>query len=144
METLGPIDAYVEEYGAALLEPASFWQCTNFLFYANRPLFALYRRHGLVDRIRTLEYDRMPALHPRWDDGNAADPGGENGQTQYGTCWTAAHLAARALLFGDDPLPLFQRYLATAGTPAADTWYRMQQRAVAGPLMLALLEGGGP
>jgi hypothetical protein len=141
VETLGPVDAFVEEYGAAVLEPRSFWQCTNFLFYANRPLFELYRRRGLVPRIRVLEYERMPALHPRWEDGTASEPDGENGQTQYGTAWSAAHLAARASLFGDDPLPLFRSYLATAGTPAAATWYCMQAPSVAGPLMLALLEG---
>jgi hypothetical protein len=142
VETVGPVDAFVEEVGAATLEFGSFWQCTNFLFFANRPLFELYRRRGLVPRIRAVEYDRMPALHPRWQDGNASEAGGENGQTQYGTVWTAAHLAARASLFGEDPLPLFQSYLDTAGTPAASTWYCMQQLSTAGPLMLALLESG--
>jgi hypothetical protein len=142
VETLGPVDAFVEEYGAAVLELESFWQCTNFLFYANRPLFELYRRHGLLDRIRTLEYERMPALHPRWQDGSATDPCPENGQPQYGTAWTAAHLAARARLFGDEPGPLFRCYLESASTPAADTWYRMQQTSIAGPLLLALLESG--
>jgi hypothetical protein len=142
-EAGGPVDALVEEHGAALLEIGSFWECTNFLFYANRPLFDLYRRRGMLDRIRVLEYERMPALHPRWQDGDAEDADGENGETRYGAMWTAAHLAARAVLFDDDPLPLFRAYLATAGTPAAGTWYNMQQTSIAGPLMLALLESKG-
>jgi hypothetical protein len=144
VETLGPVDAFVEDHGASVLEMRSFWQCTGFLYYANRPLFELYRRRGLLPRIRVLEYERMPALHPRWLDGTASDPCGENGQPLYGTAWSAAHLAARATLFGDDPLPLFQAYLATAGTPAAASWYAMQAPSVAGPLMLALLEGAPP
>ena len=143
VETLGPVDAFAEEHGAAVLELGSFWQCTNFLFYANRPLFELYRRRGLLDRIRALEYERMPALHPRWQDGSAAAALPENGQPLYGTAWTAAHLAARASLFDDEPGPLFRCYLESAGTPGADTWYRMQQTSVAGPLILALLESRG-
>lgn len=144
VETVGPIDAFVEEYGASVLELRSFWQCTNFLFYANRPLFELYRRYGLLERIRVIEYEIMPRLHPRWQDGNAVDPHGENGQERYGTAWTAAHLAARAALFGDDASALFQVYERTKGTPAAETWYRMQAPPIAGPLMLSLLEGGAP
>jgi hypothetical protein len=144
VETAGPIDAWVEEYGAAALEMRSFWQCTGFLFYRNLPLFELYRRYGLLDRIRAIEYDLMPKLHPSWQDGNAEDPAGENGQTRYGTSWTAAHLAARSILFGEDPAALFRVYLATGESKAADEWYRMQLTPISGPLMLSLLEGKGP
>lgn len=141
VETLGPVDALVEEHGACTLEFRSFWQCTNFIFYNNRPLLAFYRRHGLLPRIREILYDVMPRLHPGWANGNEVDPHGENGQERYGTSWTAAHLAARAMLFGDDPLPLFRIYEATRGTPAEGVWYTMHAPQVAGPLMLALLEG---
>jgi hypothetical protein len=142
--TIGPIDAFVEECGAATLELRSYWQTTNFLFYANRPLFDFYRRYGLTERIRTLEYELMPQHHPRWFDGDAVNADCENGQERYGAAWTAAHLAARASLFDDDPVALFGLYQATKTTPAAQTWYRMQLPQVAGPLLLALLEAAGP
>lgn len=141
VETIGPVDALVEEHGVATLEFRSFWQTTNFLFYANRPLFAFYQRYGLLPRIRTIMYEIMPRLHPHWLDGNAVDPHGENGQERYGTAWTATHLFARAALFGDDPRPLLEIYEATKMTPAAGVWYTIHTPAVAGPLMLALLEG---
>jgi hypothetical protein len=143
VEAVGPVDAFVEEHGAAMAELKSFWQCTNFLFFNNRPLFELYRRRGLLDRVRAIEYEHMPALHPRWQDGTAQDAFGENGQPFYGAAWTAAHLAARATLFGEDPAPLYLCYTACAATPAGSTWYRMSQTAIAGPLMLALLESAG-
>jgi hypothetical protein len=133
----------VEEFGAAALEFRSFWQCTGFLFYRNRPLFEFYRRYGLMERVRQIEYEVMPAHHPSWQDGNAVDPHGENGQERYGTAWTAAHLAARAVLFGHDAAELFQVYEQTRGTAGAETWYRMQLPQIAGPLMLSLLERAG-
>jgi len=139
-ETRGPVDAFVEAHGASTLQLESFWQCSNMFFYANRPLFELYRRFGLIDRLRTIEYELMPRLHEKWLDGNAQDPNGENGQPLYGASWTAAHLHARASLFGGDPSALFGDYLATAGTEAASSWYRMQLPEIGGPLMLALLE----
>lgn len=129
------------EPGASTLELRSFWQCTNFLFYNNKPLFDVYRRFGLVDRVRVIEYELMPSLHPRWLDGNASDACGENGQPLYGAAWTAAHLHARATLFReDDALALFRSYAATKGTEASRAWYTMQLPEIAGPLMLALLE----
>jgi hypothetical protein len=142
VKTVGPVDAFVEEYGAAMLEFESFWQCTCFLFFANRPLLDFFRAYGLVDRIRSIEYDLMPSLHPSWQDGNATDAHAENGQSSYGTTWTAAHLLVRASLFDDDRLALFRAYDATKSTAAATTWYRMQVPQVAGPLLLALLEEG--
>ena len=144
VETLGPVDAFVKEFGASTLELRSFWQTTNFLFYANRPLFDFYRRFGLVERIRLIEYEVMPRIHPRWFDGNAVDPAGENGQERYGAAWTAAHLLARAALFDHDPLELYEMYRQTSTTPAAETWYRMQLPQIAGPLLLMLLETSGP
>jgi hypothetical protein len=86
----------------------------------------------------------MPRHHPRWFDGHAVNADGENGQERYGAAWTAAHLAARAVLFEDDPVELFQLYQRTKDSPAAQTWYRMQLPQIAGPLMLALLEASGP
>lgn len=139
-ETRGPVDAFVEVHGASTLELKSFWQCSNMFFYANRPLFEMYRRFGLIERLRTLEYEVMPDLHPKWLDGNASDPNGENGQPLYGASWTAAHLHARAALFEAEPLLLFSAYLATGDTEAASSWYRMQLPEIGGPLMLQLLE----
>ena len=137
----GPIDSFVEEYGAAALQFESFWQCTCFLFYANRPQVLFFQRYGLVERIRAIEYTIMPTAHPSWTDGNAIDPHAENGQDHYGASWTAAHLMVRARLFGDDPTTLFGFYEASKKTAAASTWYTMLVCKVAGPLMLALLEG---
>jgi hypothetical protein len=139
-----PIDAWVTEHGCAVSEPRSFWNCTGFVFYANRPLQEFYRTSGLLDRLGLLLLDAMPALHPRWFDGDATDAHGENGQTRYGTSWTAAHLHARASLFGEDPVALFALYEATKQTPAEQTWYRMTLPQIAGPLMLALLEAPPP
>ncbi len=62
----------------------------------------------------------------------------------YGTSWTAAHLAARAILFRDDAAALFQVYTQARSSPAEDTWYRMTVAPIAGPLMVALLQGGPP
>ena len=141
VECAGPIDAFVEEYGAAVLEMRSFWQCTNFFFYDNRPLYAFYRRHpSLLARARAVAYEIMPRLHPRWHDGEALDAHGENGQPRYGSAWTAAHLHARACLFGDEPLALYRLYEATKATPAASEWYSMHLPQIAGPLLCALLE----
>jgi hypothetical protein len=141
VECAGPIDAYVEEYGAAVLQMRSFWQCTNFFFYDNRPLFAFYRRHpSLLARARAVAYEIMPRLHPRWHDGEALDAHGENGQPRYGAAWTAAHLYARACLFGEEPLALYRLYEATKATPAATAWYSMHLPQIAGPLLCALLE----
>jgi len=139
-----PIDAWVNDQGAAVSEPRSFWQCTNFLFYANRPLYQLYRDHGLLPRLREIMLDVMPSFHPRWADGEATDPHGENGQERYGTSWTAAQLHGRAALLGCDPLELLALYQATKLTPAEQTWYRMTLPQIAGPLMLALLEAPKP
>jgi hypothetical protein len=140
VDVSGPIDAFVMEYGAALLEFQSFWECTCFLFYANRPLYLFYRAYGLVERIRAIEYRTMPSQHPNWADGNATDTRAENGQSQYGASWTAAHLMTRRLLFDDDRASLFQIYLESKTSAAASTWYAMQLPQIAGPLMLALLE----
>src|SRR5262249_32032476 len=138
--TEGPIDAFSEEYGATALEFRSFWQCTNFLFYSNRPLFEFYRRYGLLDRIRQIEYEIMPRHHPAWQDGNAVAEVPDNGVDRYGGSFTATHLLARAALFGEDPAELFKVYSATRGTEASKTWYSMDVPEIAGPLMLALLE----
>jgi hypothetical protein len=140
VDTTGPIDAFVEEYGAAALQFESFWECTCFLFYANRPLLEFFRRYGLVERIRTIEYKTMPSLHPQWTDGNALDPHAENGQDHYGASWTAAHLMTRSRLFGENGTTLFATYEASKSTRAAATWYSMQLPQIAGPLMLALME----
>jgi len=140
ISTEGPINAYIEEFGALVLDFDFFWECTNFLFYANRPLFEFYRRYGLVERIRKIEYTIMPELHPSWLDGNAINRHGENGVKYYGASYTATHLAARAALFHHDPEELFLAYKATEGTEASRAWYSMQQPTLAGPLMLLLLE----
>jgi hypothetical protein len=65
-------------------------------------------------------------------------------EERYRTAFTAAHLAARATLFGDYAVELFRVYEQTKGTPAAETWYRMQIEPIAGPLMLSLLERASP
>ncbi|MGC4120877.1 MAG: hypothetical protein QM765_41135 [Myxococcales bacterium] len=141
VETRGAIDGWVEDFGAATLEFRSFWQTANFLYFDLPAQLTLYRHHGLEPRVRTLEYDIMPALHPSWADGNVLDP--VDGR-YYGSNNTAAHLVARALLFHDDPAALFGLYQATQGTKAAAEWYSMRWHGIAGPTLLAVERGHAP
>jgi hypothetical protein len=83
----------------------------------------------------------MPAAHPRWTDGNALDP--VDGK-YYGAEFTAAHLAARALLFHDDPAALYAIYDATAGTAASAEWYSMRRFGIGGPTLLAIARARAP
>lgn len=138
-EVRGPVDAFVESHGASTLELRSFWQRTNFLFYNNKPLFDLYRRFGLIGRVRVIEHELMPSLHPRWLDGNASDPCGEDGQPLYDAACTAVHVHARDALRGRRAraLPRVRRDQGHGGLALLDT---MQLPEIAGPLMLALLE----
>ncbi|HEY3447582.1 MAG TPA: hypothetical protein VGK67_14605 [Myxococcales bacterium] len=141
VETRGAIDGWVEDFGAATLEFRSFWQTTNFLYFDLPAQLSLYRHSGLEARVRTLEYEIMPALHPAWTDGNVLDP--VDGR-YYGSNYTAAHLAARALLFHDDPQALFGVYQGVEGTAVASEWYTMRWHGIAGPTLLALERGHAP
>jgi hypothetical protein len=139
VETRLAVDGFVEDFGAATLEPRSFWQTTNYLFFDNVPQLAFYRDLGLDGRVRALEYDIMPALHPSWADGNAMDPVDNR---YYGTEYTAAHLMARALLFHDPGL--LSIYDAAAGTQGSAQWYSMRRFGIGGPTLLAIERAAAP
>jgi len=141
VETRGAIDGFVEEFGCATLEFRSFWQTTNFLFFDVVPQASLYRDFGLEGRVRALEYQAMPAEHPRWTDGNAMDPVDKK---YYGAEFTAAHVQTRAQLFHEDSAALYAIYAASAGTAASREWYSMRRFGIAGPTLLAIARSGAP
>ncbi|MGZ6143292.1 MAG: hypothetical protein ACXWLM_08135, partial [Myxococcales bacterium] len=141
VETRGAIDGWVEDFGLATLEFKSFWQTANYLYFDVPAQLSLYRDRGLEDRVRTLEYQIMPSLHPSWADGNAFDA---VDQRYYGSNYTAAHLAARALLFHDDPAALFSLYQGAQGTEASRQWYAMEFHGLAGPTLLAVERARAP
>jgi hypothetical protein len=141
IETRGAIDGFFEETGAETLELQSFWETTNWLYFDNAATYSLYRHSGLVPRVRTLEYDIMPALHPSWADGTVMDP---VDQRYYGSNYTSAHLVTRAVLFGDDPAALFALYNAAQGTPASQQWYTMFWQGLAGATLLGLERARAP
>jgi hypothetical protein len=141
IETAVAIDGFVEDFGASTLELRSFWQTTNYLFFDNVPQFSFYRDHGLEPRLRTLEYELMPARHPEWTDAAVKDP--VDGK-HYGTEYAAAHLVARAALFHDAPGPLLAVYDATEGKPGSNEWYSMRRFGIAGPTLLAIASAPAP
>src|SRR5690606_18392502 len=96
-----------------ILDLRSFWQTANFMYFDNPAQFSFYRDFGLDERVRRIEYEVMPSLHPRWTDGNAYDPAD---QRFYGSGHLAAHLLTRAVLFHDDPLELYRIYQGIRGT----------------------------
>jgi len=141
VETRGAIDGWVEEFGCATLELKSFWQTTNYLYFDVPAQLSLYRDYGLAARVQALEYQIMPSLHPSWSDGNAFD---SVDQRYYGSNYTSAHLAARALLFHDDPAALFTTYNSARGTQAASQWYSMFFHGLAGPTLLSIERARAP
>ncbi|HVY60470.1 MAG TPA: hypothetical protein VHF22_02405, partial [Planctomycetota bacterium] len=141
VETRGAVDGFVEDFGCSTLEFKSFWQTTNYVFYDNVPQLSLYRDFGLEPRLRAIEYDAMPKLHPGWTDAEALDP--VDGK-YYGTELTAAHLAARALLFHDAPADLFSVYTSTAGKTGSQQWYTMHRFQISGSLLLAIERARAP
>ncbi|MGE0710809.1 MAG: hypothetical protein AB7N76_02015 [Planctomycetota bacterium] len=142
VETRGSIDGFVESCGVTTLGFEAFWQTTNAIFWDNRPQFSFYRDYGLDARLRTIEYQVMPALHPRWEDGNAKEPAGQG--WYYGSSYTAAHLVARALLFHDELDPLFAVYQRNKGTAVEKEWYSMFGFGTAGPTLLAIERAKAP
>ncbi len=141
VETRGAIDGYVEDFGSSTLEFSSFWQTANYLYFDVPAQLSFYRDYGLETRVRTLEYDLMPALHPSWTDGNAMDP---VDQRYYGSNYTSAHLVARALLFHDDPGALFTLWGAAKGTLVASQWYSPYFHGLSGPTLLSIERGKAP
>jgi hypothetical protein len=141
VETRGAIDGWVEEFGCATLEFKSFWQTANYLYFDVPAQFSLYRDFGLESRVRTLEYDVMPSFHPNWTDGNSMDP---VDQRYYGSNYTAAHLAARAALFHDDPAALFATWNAQRNSQASQQWYSMFFHGMSGPTLLMLERARAP
>ena len=83
----------------------------------------------------------MPALHPSWADGNVMDAVDNR---YYGSNYTAAHLAARALLFHDDPAKLFALYSRAQGSQASTQWYSMFFHGLAGPTLLSIERAAAP
>jgi hypothetical protein len=141
VETRGAIDGWVEDFGCSTLEFKSFWQTTNYLYFDVPAQLSMYRDLGLEGRVRTLEYDIMPALHPSWADGNVMDP---VDMRYYGSNYTTAHLVARALLFHDDPASLFATWQAARDSKASQEWYTMFFHGLAGPTLLALERARAP
>jgi len=138
IETRVAVDGFVEDFGSATLELKSFWQTTNYMFFDNVPQLSFYRDFGLEERVRLLEYDIMPLLHPSWTDGSVMDP--IDGK-YYGTEYTAAHLLTRALLFHDSRFDVYQ---ASSGAEGSKQWYTMRRFGIAGPTLLALARGAAP
>lgn len=141
VETVGGVDGFVEETGCTTLEMRSFWQTTNYVFFDNVPQPSFYRDHGLAPRVGRILDEVVPALHPRWREGDVLDPVDKK---HYGSEFTAAHLIARALLRHEDPRPLFDVYMNNRTTAQSQRWYTMHRFGMAVPTLLAIERARAP
>ena len=141
IETRGAVDAWVEDFGAATLQFESMWQTANFIFFDNAAQYSFYRDFGIIQKVKTLEYEIMPELHPSWTDGNVMDP---IDKKYYGSGDTIAHLLARAVLFHDNPGELFKIFKDYEGTEVSKQWYTPYFFGNSGPLLLGIERAQAP
>lgn len=117
------MDGYSDESGARMLRPGSFWHATAALFWNNPSLYRLYTEHSLYNTVYRWEYITLPQLHPHWFD-NTVTEIYEN--KPYGGGHAAAHVVARAILFGE-PASRLKNYMDKMGETGTFQHTRMLQ-----------------
>ncbi|MGI6165835.1 MAG: hypothetical protein ACOYEN_07615 [Limnochordia bacterium] len=96
------IDGYFEWTGAQTQDPRSLWSSTNWLYWNNPAQLRLYAEHRF-EQMYEWEFVGMPGYHPNWYDANAVN---DFDGRHYGNDWSVAHVFARGILFGEEPLQL--------------------------------------
>jgi hypothetical protein len=102
LETRLGLDCYSDSTGTRGFRPGSFSQASAAVNWNNPVAFRLYDEY-LYPLLYKWEYQTMPRLHPGWKDRSVIEPY-EN--QPYGSYLAAAHLDARAVVFGDSRLNL--------------------------------------
>ena len=87
-------DGWAETTGVGLAHDGDFFQVTHAFFMYHPDQLLYLHDYGLDEaRLRPWLMERVPALHPNWDDGNVRGDG-----WYYGSSHSVAHLVVRSLL----------------------------------------------